>query len=118
MWVYSDCLGALSQVAELPPYQIPSCCRHSNILKTILVNCGGLTFSRTYCHVEAHQDDMVKWEELSYEVQLNAACNAGAKAMIRNQDITDLPQQEAIPLKPICMFVEGKNMTSDTGPHI
>ena len=41
--------------------------------KTILVNCGGLTFSRTYSHVEAHQDEKVKWEELSREVQLNAA---------------------------------------------
>jgi hypothetical protein len=116
--VYSDCLEALSLVAELPPYQIPSCCRHSNILKMILVNCGGLTFSRKYCHVEAHQDDEVKWEELSHYAQLNAACNAGAKAMIQKQDITDLPQQEAFPLEPICMFVEGKKMTSNTGPHI
>ncbi len=56
--------------------------------------------------MEAHQDDKVKWEELSHDAKLNAA------------DITDLPQQEAFPLKPICMFVEGKKMTSDTGPHI
>jgi hypothetical protein len=55
--------------------------------------------------VEAHQDDKVKWEELSHDAQLNAACNAGAKAMIQKQDITDLPQQEAFPLEPICMFV-------------
>jgi hypothetical protein len=88
------------------------------MLKTILMNCGRLTFIRKYCHVEAHQDDKMMWEELSCEVQLNAACNAGAKAMIRRQDITDLPQQEAIPLKPICMFAEGKKMTSGTGPHI
>jgi hypothetical protein len=115
--VYSDCLGALSLVAELPPYQIPSRSKHSNILKTILMNCGGLTFSRKYCHVEAHQDDKVKWEELSHDAQLNAACNAGAKAMIQKQDITDLPQQEAFPLEPICMFVQGKKMTSDQG-HI
>jgi hypothetical protein len=38
--------------------------------------------------------------------------------MIRKQDITDLPQQKPFPLKLICMFVEGKNMTSDTRPHI
>jgi hypothetical protein len=38
--------------------------------------------------------------------------HAGAKAMIRNQDITDLPQQEAFHLEPICMFVVGKKMTS------
>jgi hypothetical protein len=110
--VYSDCLGALSRVTELPPYRVPTCCRHSDILKTILVNCGGLIFSRKYCHVEAHEDDKVRWEELSHEVQLNAACNAGAKAMIH------LSQQKPFPLKPICMFVEGKKMTSDTGPHI
>jgi hypothetical protein len=68
--------------------------------------------------VEAHQDDKMKWEELFHDVQLNATCNAGAKAMIRKQDITDLPQQEAFPFEPICMFVEGKKMMSDTGPHI
>jgi hypothetical protein len=116
--VYSDCLGALSRITELPPYQVPSSCRHSYILKKILVNCGGLTFSRKYCHVEAHQDDKMMWEELSCEVQSNAACNAGAKAVIRRQDTTDLQQQEAFPLKPICMFVEGKKMMSDTGSHI
>ncbi len=116
--VYSDCLGALSRVAELPPYQVPSRCRHSDILKTIIVNCGGLTFSRKYCHVEAHQDDKVKWEELSHEAQLNAACDAGAKAVIQKQDITDLPPQKSFPLEPICMFVDGKKITSDTGSHI
>jgi hypothetical protein len=34
------------------------------------------------------------------------------------QDITDLPHQKAFPLEPICMFAEGKKMTSDLGPHI
>jgi hypothetical protein len=84
----------------------------------ILMNCGDLTFSRKYCHTEAHQDDKMMWEELSGEVQLNTACNADAKTLIRRQDITDLPQQEAFPLGPICMFMEGKKMMSDTGPHI
>ncbi len=58
------------------------------------------------------------WEELSREAQLNAACNAGGKAMLHSQDITDLPQQEVFPLELICMFVEGTKMTSDTGVHI
>ncbi len=84
----------------------------------ILMNCRVLTFSRKYCHGEAHQDDKMKWEELSHEAQSKATCNAGAKVMIRKQDITDLPQREAFPLEPVCMFVEGKKMTSDTGPHI
>jgi hypothetical protein len=29
--------------------------------------------------MEVHQDDRVKWEELSREAQLNAACDSGAK---------------------------------------
>ncbi len=30
----------------------------------------------------------------------------------------DLPQQEPFPLEPICLFVEGTKMTSDTRAHI
>ncbi len=116
--IYLDCLGALGRIAEFPPYCIPTRCRHLDLLKMILVNCGGLSFHREYIHVEAHQDDCMRWEELSREAQLNAACNAGTKAMLRSQDITDLPQQELFPLEPICMFVEGTKMTSDTGAHI
>ena len=37
--VYSDCLGALQKVTTLPPHRIPSRCRHSDILKNIMVNC-------------------------------------------------------------------------------
>ncbi len=64
------------------------------------------------------KDDKVKWEELSHEAQLNVACDASAKAVIRKQDITDLPPQKPFPLELICMFVDGKKMTSDTGLHI
>ena len=52
------------------------------------------------------------------EARLNAACDAGAKAMLHLQDVTNLPQQEPFPLEPICLFVEGTKMTSDTRAHI
>ena len=55
--IYSDCLGALSRVEHLPPHKIPTRCRHSDILKTILVNCSDLTFRRYFSHASAHQDD-------------------------------------------------------------
>jgi hypothetical protein len=116
--IYSDCLGALGRVAKLPPYCTPSRCRHSDILKTIMVNCASLSFQREYHHVAAHQDDHTWWEDLTRAAQLNSACNAGVKAILRSQDVTNLPPQEAFPLEPTCMFVEGKKMTSDTGAHI
>ncbi len=116
--IYLDCLGAMGHIAELPPYCIPTRCGHSDILKKILVNCGGLSFHWEYIHVKVHQDDCMQWKELSREAQLNAVCNASAKAMLRSQYITDLPQQEVFPLEPICMFLEGTKMTSDMGAHI
>ena len=55
--IYSYCMGALGRVANLPPYCIPTKCRHSDILKNILVNCTSLSFTLAYSHVKAHQDD-------------------------------------------------------------
>jgi hypothetical protein len=83
-----------------------------------MVNCASLSFQREYHHVAVHQDNHTWWEDLTGADQLNLACDAGAKAILRSQDVTNLPPQEAFPLEPICMFVIGKKMTSDTGAHI
>jgi hypothetical protein len=95
-----------------------ACNRHSDILMTIMVNRSSLSFQWEYHHVAAHQDNQTWWEDLTRAAQLNLACNTGAKAILHSQDVTNLPPQEAFPLKPICMFVEGKKMTSDMGAHI
>jgi hypothetical protein len=116
--IYLDCLGALGRTAELPPYCIPTRHKHSNVLKMILMNCGGLLFHWEYIPVNAHQNILKRWEDLLREAQLNAACDAGTKAMLRLQDITNLPQQEPFPLEPLCLFVEGTKMTSDTRAYI
>jgi hypothetical protein len=42
--IYSDCLGALNMVKNLPPSRIPTRSPHSNVLKNILMNCGNLSF--------------------------------------------------------------------------
>ena len=46
--IYSDFLGALGRVANLPPHRIPTKCWHSDILKNILVNCTSLSFTLVY----------------------------------------------------------------------
>jgi hypothetical protein len=55
VYIYSDCLGALNKVKNLPPYRIPTQCSHSDILKNIMVNCSNLSFTRIFSHVKAHQ---------------------------------------------------------------
>jgi hypothetical protein len=62
---YSDCLGALDKVRNLPPARIPANWAHSNVLENILVNCQGLMFDWIYSHVKAHQDETNNHANLS-----------------------------------------------------
>jgi hypothetical protein len=112
--VYSDCLGALGWMSLLP--RIPTCCRHSDILKNILVNCGDFTFQQKFCHVKAHQDDLVDFHLLDWPAQLNCIVDASAKQEILNTDVMALPWQQCFPKEPIYCFVGKEKMTSNTRP--
>jgi hypothetical protein len=57
--IYSDCLGALNKVQNLPPHLIPSKCSHSDVLKNIMIHCSSLSFTRIFSHVSAHQDNTI-----------------------------------------------------------
>lgn len=116
--IISDCLGALQRVTDLPPYRIPSKCRHSDILKKIMVHCSDLSFSRLFSYVRAHQSDKIAFHKLRREAQLNEGCNATAKRELRELDPTRLPAQKCFPLEPISFFIDGEKMTSDTGDWV
>jgi hypothetical protein len=116
--IYSDCLGALRSVQHLPPHRIPSGCRHSDILKTIMLHCQNLSFGRLFSHVSAHKLDHFRWEELTRPEQLNEQCDSGAKQAIYDFDPDEGGQTQPLPLEPICVFVGDKKMTSDTGDCI
>jgi hypothetical protein len=116
--IFSDCLGALDRVEHLPPHRIPSSCRHSDILKTIMLNCTNLTFSRRFSHVKAHQDDWLDWAKLSRPAQLNCACDIEAKARIQTADFSNLPPQRPFPLEPLTLYVGDEKMTTDSGAAI
>lgn len=116
--IYSDCLGALGRVSNLPPGRIPTKCRHSDILKNILVNCCDLSFQRVFRHVKAHQDDRVSYDKLDRPSQLNCAADEGAKREILEANVTELPAQRRFPLEPICCFIGKEKITSDTGPQL
>jgi len=116
--IISDCLGALRRVKDLPPYRIPSKCRHSDILKNIMVHCSDLSFSRFFSHVRAHQSDRMDFYSLPREAQLNEGCDAKAKRELRELDPTRLPPQKSFPLEPLSVFLGGEKMTSDTGDWV
>lgn len=116
--IYSDCLGALGRVTSLPPHRIPSRCRHSDILKNIMVNCNDLSFALHFRHVRAHQDDSVAYHLLSRPSQLNCVADIHAKRAIWGLEGEEPPPQEMFPLEPIAVFVGKEKMTSDTAASL
>jgi hypothetical protein len=113
-----DCLGVLKRVTFLPLHRIPLGCRHSDILKTILVHCRELSFTTYYSHIKAHQDDNISFKKLSRKAQLNCICNHAAKQRLVSDGIDDIAQGELFPLESVGVFVGTKKMTLDTGEDV
>ena len=112
--IVSDCLGALNRVSYLPPYRIPSRCRHSDILKNIIVHCRDLSFATYYTHIKAHQDDHTSFQNLDKKAQLNCICDHAAKFRIAT-DGQDRPAPgELFPLKTVGVYVQGGSPTGES----
>ena len=113
--IYSDCLGALNKVKNLPPHRISSKCKHSDILKTIMSNCSDLSFDRYFSHVEAHQDEHKGWDAMDRPAQLNSGCDAAAKQQNFVTALEPPQPQLPFPLEPATLYVQGDKLTTDTG---
>ena len=111
--LHSDCLGALSRVATLPPGRVPAACQHADVLKCILNACSQLTFCRKYEHVEAHQDDDTAFHLLSRASQLNCAVDTGVKQELVTAIMEEHALQHAFPQEPITCFAGRHKLTPD-----
>ncbi len=107
--IFSDCNGALLKVQHLPPYEIPSRCSHSDILKNIMVNRSNLSFERIFSHVKAHQDNHLAYETLPRPSQLNCQMDYYAKKAIWEYDREELRDTPQFPLEPVCVGREQIN---------
>jgi hypothetical protein len=113
--IYSDCLGALDKVQNLPPHHIPSKCRHSDVLKNIMIHCSSQSFTHIFSHVSAHQDNREKIDDLLHPAQLNCAVDFGAKRALLHLNGDELPRQLQFPLEAVSVWAEKEKLTSDTG---
>ena len=116
--IYSDCLGALVTVDTLPANHIPCSCKHSDILKNIMVNCRDLTFACSYSHVKSHQDDDMAYQYLPRPYQLNFIMDYQAKNFIGGIEGLHLPAQDILPIEPVAIFVGNEKMTYNTGDSL
>ena len=57
-------------------------------------------------------------ENLSQQAQLNCAVDFGAKQVLLSLNPHNLPRQKVFPLKAISVWVEGGEMTSNTGSSV
>jgi hypothetical protein len=113
--IFSDCLGALNKIENLPPHRIPTKCNHSDILKNIMVLCSDLSSCRLYSHIKAHQDDNIQYGDLSQPAQLNCQVDYHAKKAIWEVGLVDEEITLRFPLKLVCVFLGKNRLTSDKG---
>ena len=111
--MYLDCLGALGPIANLPPYLIPSQCRHSNILKNVLVNCTSLPFGLKYKHVKALHDEHHGYDVLERPSQLNCLFDGMPKSVVLGLAGEEYPHQKMFSLEPIYIFTGKGKLTTD-----
>jgi hypothetical protein len=116
--IVSDCLGALNRVSYLPPYRIPSRCWHSDILKTILINCRDLSFAMHYSHIKVHQDNQTSFQNLDRKAQLNCICDHAEKFQIAADGHERSAPWIMFPLEPVGVYVRQEKMTSEMGGSI
>jgi len=110
--IYSDCLGALNRLATLPESRLPNGCKHSDILKNIMLHCGKLSFTCEYFHVRAHQDERGGYHKLIRPAQLNCCMDTRAKRTLWELQGEALPAQRVFPLEPVAAFAGKEKLTS------
>ena len=118
VYILSDCLGALKKIEDLPPYRIPTQGSHPDILKNIMVSCSELSFTLTFSHVKAHQDDRAKYSDLPREAQLNCQMDYHAKTAIYEYPLTLQDRTRRLPLEPLCVMLGHDKITLDKGDRL
>ena len=104
--MYSDCLGALGRMENLPLHRISSQCRHSDILKNVLVNYTSLKCMIKNKHVQAHQDDHDEYNSLRRPSQLKCLCVGMDKGVVWRLAGEVFPNHKMFPLEPLAISIE------------
>ena len=71
-----------------------------------------------YAHVAAHMDDVLQWEDLTLDQQLNVQCDLLAKRAVSTaaksyRDGHMLPTTDLLPLEQCAMFIDNHKLSSD-----
>ena len=91
-----------------------SCADILRVLRTIRLD---LPLDVSYCHVKAHMDDYMEWDNLTLENQLNCQCDLLAKAAVTRAIDSHLgnrpPPMRRLPKEATAIVINGEKITSD-----
>jgi hypothetical protein len=113
--LYSDCLGALGKVADLPQSGLPSSMKHAYILMILMIHCQEFSFDVSYRHVRAHQDNRVHYSNLPRPAQLNCQMDFLVKKVLWGLEGLRPPPQGMLPLESVGVFAGKRKITSGPG---
>jgi hypothetical protein len=116
--IHCDCLGALDRVKNIPFSRIPVKCKHSDVLKNVLVNCGHLPFLCKFHHVRAHQDDSRPFHMLDRTAQLNCMMDEKAKEALKRLHRESMRPQLPFPLEPLVIYAGKRKISTDCGDAV
>ena len=114
--VWCDNKGAINRASENS--RRIKCGRPcADILRLLRTIRNELPLSPTFCHVKAHMDDKLSWEQLSLEQQLNCNCDALAKDSITRTLESFHGERsrysQLLPMEAVGLFVNNQKITSD-----
>ena len=71
-----------------------------------------------YAHVAAHMDDVLQWDDLTIEQQLNVQCDLLAKKAVTMatkelQEGNQLPSTDQLPLEQCAIYIDNQKLSSD-----
>ena len=94
--------------------------KNGDILRSLRRFHSVLTNDVTYHHIEAHQDEVLAWDELSVEAQLNCIVDGLAKKAIEKylQQSEGYETTSRLPFESVAIYVGGSKIFGDICPEV
>ena len=119
--IWCDNLGAL-MATKRPCKQVATGTKQAHVFRSLRpLRCKHKT-THQYFHDLAHHDNLLSWECLSLQAQLNCICNAQAKTAVIGMEkwlhLAQVNKQQTLPFKAVAVFVGGVKQISDVGSDL
>ncbi len=95
--------------------------KHSDLHRTIRTMKHLVQTTFRYKHINAHQDRLKPWRELTLSEQLNVLCDGLANRAVKGYLERDSPTYRAtslLPLEKAAVFIDNVKTTTDVGPNV